>query len=149
MLFPYEKWALFKIINDIKINHSYNKSILHWPCMNSCFIMSIHCKKSYRQIPTNKPDDARPNDQADGICLQQACWTFLTYLNTKVGLFRQVPSPKSDFSDMFHLSWTSDRLQHNSDFSDNFEYQRCLYCQVSTPVRLLIQVQKQKRRPKL
>jgi hypothetical protein len=60
---------------------------------------AMHCKKSYRQIPTYKPDDARPNDQADGICLQQACRTFPIYFNTKVGLFWQVPSPKSDFSD--------------------------------------------------
>ncbi len=33
----------------------------------------MHCKKSYRQIPTYEPDDARPNGQADGIYLQQAC----------------------------------------------------------------------------
>ncbi len=82
----------------------------------------LHCKKSYRQIPTYKPDDARPNDQADGICLQQACRTFPIDFNTKVRLFWQVPSPKSDFSNKFrHLSRTFPTVPSpKSDFSDIF-----------------------------
>jgi hypothetical protein len=51
-------------------------------------------EKRYHQIPTTKLDDAKPYDQAAGICLQQAYRTFPTCFNAKEGLFRQVPSPK-------------------------------------------------------
>jgi hypothetical protein len=36
----------------------------------------MHCKKTHRHIPTSEPDDAGPNGQADGKCVQQTCRTF-------------------------------------------------------------------------
>jgi hypothetical protein len=63
----------------------------------------VHCKKTYRQIPISEPDYARPNNQADGVCLRQTCRTFPTSSNTLVELFRHFPVPKLDFSHIFQL----------------------------------------------
>ncbi len=40
-------------------------------------------KKNHRHILTSGPDDAGPNSQADGKCVQQTCWTFLYAMSSK------------------------------------------------------------------